>query len=385
MIGGVTMNNNRPTHDALVDAVYESALNPVKWKETLNRLSAYHNASAINMIGIDVNNFDNPFILSQNLPSDYGKDYKSYWREHDIWVQAGIYKGFDGGGNTLTGNMLLDRNTLLKSTFYNEWLFAKLNVSDVLSTNLWDDNLNTPRIVLCFYRSVGQHSFQESDRLNLHHLAQHLNRAFRITFQLKLLEQRNVTEESVFDSIGHAIFVLNEDRKIIKYNAAATRLLSGCPGLIKIRHERLIALGHHANPSIDEAIALVDRGHHAEIVFTSNQLGAIKETHHARLTPLKEAAIWPLTQRAHYLLLIEKNQEIKQETLRAFCALFNMTVSEQQVLLGLMQDVTPEEIAQTLNVSLATIRSHILHIRQKTGVRRITELVRMALIATRSL
>lgn len=39
----------------------------------------------------------------------------------------------------------------------------------------------------------------------------------------------------------------------------------------------------------------------------------------------------------------------------------------------------------SLNVSLTTIRSHIQHIRQKTGVRRITELVRMALIATRSL
>ena len=30
------MNNNRPTHEALVDAIYESALNPVKWKDTLN-------------------------------------------------------------------------------------------------------------------------------------------------------------------------------------------------------------------------------------------------------------------------------------------------------------------------------------------------------------
>jgi len=379
------MNLNKPTHDALVDAIYESALNPVKWKEVLNQLSVYHNASAINMIGVDVNDFDNPFLLSQNLPGDYGKDYKNYWRERDIWVQAGIDKGFDEGGKTLTGSMLLDRLTLLKSTFYNEWLLEKLNVSDVLSTNLWDDNHNTPRIVLCFYRGVGQHGFQESDRLNLHRLAPHLNRAFSIMSQLKLSEQKNVLEESIVDSIGHAIFVLDENRKIIKYNAAATRLLSCCPGLIKIRHERLIALGCRASPSIDEAIALVDRGHHAEIVFTSTQLGTIRETHHARLTSLKEATIWPLTHHAHYLLLIEKNDEIKQETLRAFCTLFNMTASEQKVLLGLMQDATPEEIAQTLNVSLTTIRSHIQHIRQKTGVCRITELVRMALIATRSL
>lgn len=378
------MNNNRSTHEALVDAIYESALNSVKWKETLNQLSVYLNASAINLIGLQVQNYDNPFLLSQNIPSDYGKDYRSYWREHDIWVQAGIDKGLNGGGKTLTGDMLVDRRTFLKSAFYNEWL-AEQNIGDVLSTNLWDDNPNTPKVILCFFRGVGQNNFQESDRLNLHHLARHLNRAFSITSQLKLSEQKNVLEESIVDSIGHALFVLNENRKIIRCNAAAKRLLSGHPGLIKIRHERLVALGHHASPSLEEAIALVDRGHHAEIVFTSMQLGIIKETHHARLAPLKEAAIWPLTHCAHYLLLIEKNQEIKQETLRAFCTLFNMTASEQQVLLGLMQDATPEEIAQTLNVSLATIRSHIQHIRQKTGVRRITELVRMVLIATRPL
>ncbi|MCB1985594.1 MAG: helix-turn-helix transcriptional regulator [Burkholderiales bacterium] len=378
------MNNNKPSHDALVDAIYESALDPVKWKHTLNQLSTYLNASAINLIGLQVQNYDNPFLLSQNIPSDYGKDYQSYWREHDIWVQAGIDKGLNGGGNTLTGDMLVDRRTFLKSAFYNDWL-AEQNISDVLSTNLWDDNPNTPKIILCFFRGVGQDSFQESDRLNLHRLAHHLNRAFCITSQLKLSEQKKVLEESIFDSIGHAIFVLNENRRIIKYNAAATQLLSCCPGLIKIRHERLIELGYHASPSFDEAIALVDRGHHAEIVFTATYLGTIKETHHARLTPLKEAAIWPLSNRAHYLLLIEKNQEIKQETLHAFCAVFNLTASEQQILLGLMQDDTPEEIARTLSVSLATIRSHIQNIRQKTGVRRITELVRMALIATRSL
>jgi len=80
------MNLNKPTHDALVEAIYESALNPVKWKEVLNQLSVYHNASAINMIGVDVNDFDNPFLLSQNLSGDYGKDYKNYWREH-VWVR----------------------------------------------------------------------------------------------------------------------------------------------------------------------------------------------------------------------------------------------------------------------------------------------------------
>ncbi len=378
------MSNNKPTHDALVGAIYESALDPVKWKDTFSQLGAYLNASAINLIGLQVQNYDNPFLLSQNIPSDYGKDYQSYWREHDIWVQAGIDKGLNGGGKTLTGDMLVDRRSFLKSTFYNEWL-AEQNISDVLSTNLWDDNPNTPKVILCFFRGVGQDSFRERDRLNLHHLAQHLNRAFSITSQLKLSEQRNVLEESIVDSIGHALFVLNENRKIIKYNAAATRLLSGFPGLIKIRHEQLIALGHHASPSLEEAIALADRGRHAEIVFTSTPFGIIKETYHARLTPLKEAAVWPLANRAHYLLLIEKNGEIKQETLRAFCALFNLTASEQQVLLGLMQDATPEEIALTLNVSLTTIRSHIQHIRQKSGVRRITELVRMALIATRSL
>ena len=382
------MNNNIFTHDALIDAIYESALDPAKWADTFNRLGAYLNTSAINLIGLRVHDYDNPFLFSQNIPSDYGKDYQSYWRTHDIWVQAGIDKGLNGGGNTLIGSQLVDRRTFLNSMFYNDWL-REQNIGDVLSTNLWDDNPSTPKIVLCFFRGIDQDSFQESDRLNLQHFAQHLNRAFRITSQLKLSKQKTMQKEAVFDLMGHALFVLDEDQNIVQCNALVTQLLSNYPELIKTRHNRLIALGYHASMTLDAAIALAERGHHAEIVFTSTYVGQAGAIHRARLAPLKEAAIcdhWgPLTNRAHYLLLIEKDQAIKQEALRAFGMLFDMTAAEQQVLLSLMQDATPEEIALTLSVSLATIRSHIAHMRQKTGVRRIPELVRMALAATRSL
>jgi DNA-binding CsgD family transcriptional regulator len=49
-----------------------------------------------------------------------------------------------------------------------------------------------------------------------------------------------------------------------------------------------------------------------------------------------------------------------------------------------MQEATPEEIAASLAVSLHTVRTQIKSLREKTGVRRITELVHMALAATRS-
>jgi DNA-binding CsgD family transcriptional regulator len=87
--------------------------------------------------------------------------------------------------------------------------------------------------------------------------------------------------------------------------------------------------------------------------------------------------------RARYALIIEPGNRLDRSALASLGKLFKLTSAEQTVLLHLMQDATPEEIAAQLGISLHTVRSHIKSLREKTGVRRITELVHMAQAATR--
>lgn len=372
-----------PDYDELVQAIYESAMNPERWKETLDRLRIHLDATAFNLIGFQLSDYANPFLLSHNIPGDYGKSYQAYWGERDLWVQAARARNLTEGGNTLAGRMLVEKRKLVRSDFYNDWL-AYQNIGDVLTSNLWDAHPETPHILLCFFRGIDSDGFEESDRLKLEDFSQHLNRAFRIAFRLGCLEREAVLQDSVVTGLRHAVLVLDETRKILQCNPAAQRLLDSSPALLKLRHGRVTHLGERACPNLDEAFALVDRGRHAHVVFTLARAGEAGETHSALLAPLGEVPVLGMpSPQARYLVVIENCRGIDEDALRSFCGLFHLTAAEQSVLRGLMDDATPEEIAVTLRVSLATVRSHIRHIRQKTGVRRVTELVRMALAATR--
>ncbi|QXP85672.1 helix-turn-helix transcriptional regulator [Methylococcus sp. Mc7] len=373
-----------PDYDELVQAIYESALDPESWQKTLDQLRIHLDASAFNLIGFKLTDYANPFLLSYNIPSDYGKNYQAYWGERDLWVQAARDKSLAEGGHTLAGGMLVERRELVRSAFYNDWLVNQ-NIGDVLCSNLWDVESDTPHVVLCFFRGVGSEGFEEADRLRLQSISRHLNRAFRIAFRLGVLERGGVLKESVIAGLSHAVFVLDAGCRVLHCNPAAERLLDSRPAAIKIRHGRVIALGTRACPDFDEALSLADQGRHARVAFTLAKPGEAGETLSALVAPLGEVSVLGLPSlHARYLLVIENCRGINEDALRSFCGLFQLTAAEQSVLLGLMDEATPEAIAATLRVSVATVRSHIQHIRQKTGVRRLAELVRMALAASRA-
>ncbi|MGI2325672.1 MULTISPECIES: helix-turn-helix transcriptional regulator [Methylococcus] len=371
-------------YDELVQAIYESALNPESWQKTLDQLRIHLDASAFNLIGFKLTDYANPFLLSYNIPSDYGQNYQAYWGERDIWVQAARDKNLAEGGHTLAGSMLVERRELVRSAFYNDWLVGQ-DIGDVLCSNLWDAKSDMPHVVLCYFRGVGSEGFDESDRRKLQSVSRHLNRAFRIAFRLGLLERGRDLNEAVVAWLSQAVFLLDAGCRILQGNPAAERLLNAMPTAVRIRHGRVIGLGTRACPAFDEALNLADQGRHTRIAFTLAKPGEAGETLSALVAPLSEVFVPGLPSlRARYLVVIDNCRGINKDSLRSFCGLFHLTAAEQSVLLGLMEEATPEAIAAGLRVSVATVRSHIQHIRQKTGVRRLTELVRMALAASRA-
>lgn len=56
---------------------------------------------------------------------------------------------------------------------------------------------------------------------------------------------------------------------------------------------------------------------------------------------------------------------------------YRLTRAETKVVTGLVSGKTQDELADSLCVSLATIKSHTQHIYQKTGLSRQVDLVRL--------
>lgn len=379
-----------PSYDDLVESIYGCSFNPGGWDQALNQVRQYLNASAINLIGLEVATHDNPFVYTSNIPTDYGKQYQQYWFQRDPWIKSAARQGLGYGGATLMGNQLVDRRELLQTDFYNEWLVEQ-DIQDVLSTNLWGrepqwgKDSDHPRLVLCFMRGQGSEDFQERDRLKLQRLSRHLNQAFRMAIQAGTLARDCHLSQSSLDALRQAVMVLDESARIVATNAVAQQWLCSETQPFKVRQGRLESLGQAASPSLEGAMAQAKAGYTSAISYRCMTPEGSPCIRSARLAPLAESVVWGLPKSSgRYLLILDPGPSIDGDAYRSFSSLFRLTKAEQSVLRQLMQNATAEEVAIQLHVSLPTVRTHIQNLRHKTGVRRLPELINMALAASRS-
>jgi DNA-binding CsgD family transcriptional regulator len=57
--------------------------------------------------------------------------------------------------------------------------------------------------------------------------------------------------------------------------------------------------------------------------------------------------------------------------------LFSMTQAEAQIALGILRGDPPKQLAEQMSVSLATVRTHLQHVFDKTDTHRQADLVRI--------
>ena len=191
-----------------------------------------------------------------------------------------------------------------------------------------------------------------------------------------LHESRDVARftAGTLDAMAHVAFVLRADGQIDFSNAAAQRamtrhpaIVTGCGRLLRVGEVPSADLTGPRPPGF-AAISLDGRLRRAQLF----------------VTPIAEAAIvastWP---QAHCLLTVAlpaaDNPAAEQAWLNALGRHHGLTGAEVRVLGLLAGGQDAAAMSTSLNVSVATIRSHIRALFDKTGVRRQAELVRLAL------
>jgi DNA-binding CsgD family transcriptional regulator len=373
-----TRRRRRIDPEALVHDIYECALHADGWDQTLTQIRHYLNASAINLIGLEVASHDNPFLLTSNIPVDYGKDYQRHWYHEDPWVLGARGKRLNRGGETLTGGMLADRRELKRSAFFHDWL-AGQDIQDVLCTNLWGpephwgQDPDHPRIVLCFMRGLKAEVFEEADRRKLQALAGHLNQAFRIALQLDQVQRDSALRQNALDQLAQPVFILGEHLQMISANAAGQRLLTSPDNPLRIRADRVTALGQRCEPGLDAARARAATGLPVRIAYRAERLGPARP---ARLIPLNDTTARELgiNPKAGFVLYLRPSPE-PRETLSAFCRLFGITPAEEVVLGALLENPDPQTVAARVGASIHTVRKQLESLRHKTGAKNLDQLL----------
>lgn len=204
--------------------------------------------------------------------------------------------------------------------------------------------------------------------------------AFRLTAAEPPRPQRGediVSLGRALDAIPTALLIVGGDRRVVIINRAARTLGDGC---LSICYGRLCGFSGAASSPFDAVLQDACGGQRATVtVATGHGRGA--DFWRVWFSPLARDLVPAEICGLALVLLGVEPPPARASGLAPVERLFALTSAETRVLKLLLEDRSPRQIAAELGVAITTVRSHLAALFSKTGTRRQSELVRVAISA----
>ncbi len=363
----------------VVNAASAAVTQPHCWDRMLKALEERFGATACAFFARP-GGLSSPAGLSEssNLPSGGMQSYLEHWAPHDPWFLAAQQAPLVSG-NCYIGRELCDWPQLERSAFYNEFSLTQ-GVRGLLSL-LVDDGCQpvlAPLTLLSLYRKPGLEEFSTDDRLALKALHAPLQMALRAYCALLVSCNGQLAAAAALDAVGKPVFVLDRGGRLLYANAAASGGTVRDDWLV-IHGGRLVQM---VSAQTGAAALLLDQASKGQLqtlrLWRPVHSGGVRCAV-ARLVPLGEANAcrwaWPA---GEVLLLIDEQvHDLDAQRIPALSLRYRLTRTEVQVLAQLGDGLSVTEIASVNGVSIHTVRTHVKHLFDKTGVGRQGDLIRL--------
>jgi DNA-binding CsgD family transcriptional regulator len=272
----------------------------------------------------------------------------------------------------LTERMVSDRD-LERSEFY-QTLMRPLGLWRAAIVNVHrDESVLAP---MGFLRTRKERPFGEPELLDLRRLAPHLNRALRVSLRLRELETRAESCAQMADRALVALVLTDATGRIAETNGLARAILAERDGLV-IRDGVLRVA---RNEEGAELARLIREAAGSRVMPMSGVMRVSRPSLRRPLplvvAPTRNAAS-PFG-RSHAVCVSFADPERAPEADAALLArLYGLTPREARVAVSLLQGRSPAEAAAELAMTENTVRTHIRHAFEKTGVERLSDFVRL--------
>lgn len=364
----------------LVQQIYDAALDDGLWPSVIREVARLVNATDSILYSPHLDGICDPFTLSsfEHASIDVWADYASYYWQHDVWLNESIKQNLTQTGMVIHGDQLIDRKAFRKTVVYNDYLMPKMGGAEVvMAAVVCDASIpeQLPPLYLCLYNNTFAEAFSQQDEALVSHLLPHLHRALRIRWKIADDQQVRQLREQALDSIGTAILLLDTMGRILFANQKAELLLrqGGNP---TVRHGRLCCLDVDKNNAIKHALRQAQAGIGRTLRLDNiNTIGLRVAT----FSPISAKNSDYLTTPARVMVMITDPDKPAPGDLYSFSQLYRLTAAETRVLKYLLQQHGTKEIAETLHISMTTLRSQLSALFAKTNTKNQRELIRFCL------
>lgn len=363
----------------LIGTIYDCVLDPSRWPSVVDNIRrelefCYAVLGVYPLPGGDVTlgvatGIDS--VKLGELPA-YGQDLVDLWGG-DIRVKQYPLE------EPIAQSQAVPDSALAASRYFLEWAQPQ-GVVDAVAIGLERNTRMVSTLSFGRHETVGIVGNGELDALRL--LAPHFRRAIAIGQMLELQSIAAANVTSVLESLSVGVVLVDELMALIHANPVAESMLAR-KDPIKVSNGRVVVAD--ASPAIASAIedavaqAAGDEsalGRRGGTGFPTRGLSGEPRIIH--VLPLKKRESRPgLFRRATAALFIAPVDRPIGLPFDAFAALYGLTPAEVRIAEMIVAGRTQREIAKSLGLASATVKTHLLHVFEKTDVRRQVDLVRL--------
>lgn len=360
----------------LLDQVYGAALEPALWPAVLRRLSELTGSH-----GAVMTRQNEATGLGQGIRAEPNPEATQLYYGH--FATRNVFLASDNARaavrcyrpSVLTDEHKLPKATLVRSEYYNDFM-RRFEFHSVLMFRMAVVGMDTVILNLHRTRRAGQYGVSE---IHLGHtLLPHLIRSFDMG--QKLIAERAIAEglATAQDRSPDALFVVDDQSRLLYANAAAQSLICG-DGPLRLTAGRLTA----ARPEVARQLeGLLRRATSADAEERAS--GAMSLGGPGRRAPLSITIVPSHGQTPSFFVasrtaIVSVTDPEAHLTLsvRALRELFGLTPAEIRVATVLFEGLDTPAAAEQLNLSVSTVRTHLAHVFDKTGAHSQAELARL--------
>jgi DNA-binding CsgD family transcriptional regulator len=361
--------------DEVFGLIYDAALEPAAWPQALDKLADAIGAHIAALGSYDTRT-NTVVDLAPRQDPDYIRSYQQHWAIRNpfrrMW-QRNAPLGI------ITPELFMPRSEYTRTEFFQEWVVPQ-GIEAAMATNtLLDDGVSS---VLRLWRPWRIGDFERHEIELFAVFIPHIRRVLQLQHRLAALEMQRTSSVEAFDRLRESVVLVDSTFDVMFANHVAEELFAEGDGLCRDSDgvaaatpgdtavlRRVIAGGTNGNglPGAGGRCTLARREGRAPLSVLA--------------VPIRGETSWIVQRRPAAVLFVadpDRDGRMRAEALRQR---FDLTRSETRFLGEIVKGDGIQAAADRLGVSLATARTHLRHVFEKTGTQRQAELVGLATLS----
>lgn len=357
---------------AVLESIYDAALDPERWTGAVEKIGAFINCSAGSIVSVDVLHLDTQIFYTWGYAPKFQAVLSENAKTNGLLRQSLRFDICEVA--TLADTT--DVKKFYETEAYQRWAQPQ-GIIDVIQVIL--DRSATSVALMALSRFNHNGAMDENTRRRMTLLAPHVRRAFLIGKTIDLKRAQSAMLAEAIDGLAAGVFLVDGDMHLIHANVSGHAMLSR--DLLAINNGLLRATEPKANRALMESVAAAARG---DIVLTVERTAIALtmksgERFSAHVLPVgsgnrRHSGTGYTAAAAIFIRATALNLPAP---IQSIAALYALTTAETRVLMLIVDVSGVPPVAALLGLSEATVKTHLRSIFRKTGTKGQAELVKL--------